>query len=230
MNTPDVQLMRRYGTEDVFLRKLAGEEALLARLAGGLMGAGYARHEQNDAAKQQAQAAAMNEMGRELELLRIDRAALLLRGTPVPRFANPSMPFRDVPGGRIDNSQWQHDYDDGTVRLASIAAGAGSDMAKQAGFNMAGFAKTISEGASKAVGAIKGVPGMLKGGLGWKGNLALGAAGVGTLALGHKAVSGARNVAGAELAGPTTYGGGRFGTQIPMGVNEYGQPQLGTPL
>jgi hypothetical protein len=154
MMSPNPELMRRYNTAAVFQEKLAGAASLTERLAGGLLGYGAASYNQNEADKAKAEGAAMTEMARELEMLKVDQYAQLLRGTPVPRFARPSLPMRGLPSGSIDDTQWNQDLDDGAVRLASVAAGAGADMAKAAGLgDFAGFAKGL---AAKAVSAVGG--------------------------------------------------------------------------
>lgn len=71
----------------------------------------------------------------------------------------------------------------------------------------------------------------LSGGLGVKGNLALGA---GTLAAGTLAVKGVRSGLRhmREEPTPQTFGPAEAtpGYRLPFGVNSYGVPQLGTPL
>lgn len=241
--TPNTALMQRYGTESVFREKTAGAASLLERLAGGLAGGLLGKNNQDAAAKQKMQAEMMNEMLRELELARIDQAGQLLRHTPVPRFASSYVP----PG-----------WDEGMVRMASAAAKVGADMAKEGGLggfadfmkSMAPALKGMGQKAMGAMGslggaaaiaaptagaatgsALGGIASKLKGnlGLGWKGNLALAGAAAGGLYAGNKALQKGTQAMGTE-AGPATYGAGSHGSQLPMGVNQYGQPQLGTPL
>ncbi len=215
MTAPVASLMRRYNTESIYKEKQAGLPSLLERLVGGSMAFGRAAHnaQQNDRAAQQA--VQMNEMLRELELARVDQAGSLLRFTPVPRFAPP-----DIPPG----------WDEGMVRLASIAARAGADMAKEGGFDPTTFAKGIGALSKTKAAPLAGkAKNMLTGGLGWKTNLALGGLAAGGLYLGNKALQKGTQVMNEE-SGPAVYGGGRFGNQLAFGVNQYGQPQLGTPL
>lgn len=270
MNTPNAVLMQHYGTETVFQEKQAGAESLLARLAAGLGSYALAKSNNRVNRKHEMQAAAMNEMLREVELAKIDTAAQLLRSSPYPRFIpgvgmmspmTTSMPARDIPQGSIDGAQWDRDYndgmDEGMVRMASIAARAGADMAKEAGLGgFADFMKSIApalkgagQTAATAAGSLAKAPGVAsaaggaggllskgkdllggKMGLGWKGNLALTGLAAGGLMLGNKGIQKATQVMGEEAGGPAVYGAGRHGYQLPMGVNQYGQPQLGTPL
>jgi hypothetical protein len=91
------------------------------------------------------------------------------------------------------------------VRLASIAACAGADMAKKAGI----------------IGAVAGSPLARK---------ALGVAAIGGAGLlAAKGIRKTQQVMGAE-SGPQTFGSGRFGVNPAFGVNAYGQAQTGTPL
>ena len=59
--------------------------------------------------------------------------------------------------------------------------------------------------------------------------IALAGVAAGGLYAGNKALQKGTQAMGTE-AGPATYGAGSHGSQLPMGVNQYGQPQLGTPL
>lgn len=94
---------------------------------------------------------------------------------------------------------------EGMVRLASIAAQTGVELAKKAG--IIGTVAT-SPLARKALG----VGAVVGGGL-----------------LAAKGISKAHQIMGEE-ASPQTFGSGRFGVKLPYGVNQYGQPQVGTPL
>lgn len=98
------------------------------------------------------------------------------------------------------------------VRLASIVAGAGADLAKSAG---------IGGLAMKGMGALVKSP-TARG-------LAGGAAILGGGMLAAKAIKKVPEVIGSE-SGPKSFGGGRFSYQPPNAVNEYGIPQAGTPL
>jgi hypothetical protein len=96
-------------------------------------------------------------------------------------------------------------YDEGTVRLA---AAAGQDLAKLAGNAFTSF---------------------LGGGSGLKTNLALGATAIGGTLLANKGIQAVKNKMEAPRT-PVEWGAGHHGFQIPYGVNQYGQPALGTPL
>jgi hypothetical protein len=95
-------------------------------------------------------------------------------------------------------------------RLASAGMAIGVDLAKIAGMGRL---------AAGAVGFAVKHPGLVAG------------AGVlGAGALGAKAINTGVGALGQEPKGPATFGGSRYGTQLANGVNQYGQPQLGTPL
>jgi hypothetical protein len=136
----------------------------------------------HDDAKQEQEAARLNAIAQEMEQERMRPAVEALRYTPV---------------------------DAGMMRLASVAALAGVDMAKRAGIiGSAAGALVKSPTARKVVGL-----GALAGG--------------GVLAA--KAINAIPQELGRE-AGPQTFGSGRLGYSPPMGVNAYGVPQAGTPL
>lgn len=63
---------------------------------------------------------------------------------------------------------------------------------------------------------------------GWKTKALLGGAALGAGYLGYKALEAGKDFL--ESQGPQGYGYAPGGYQVPMGVNAYGQPQLGTPL
>jgi hypothetical protein len=107
MNRPNAQLMKQYGTEDVFFAKTAGEVPLLARLVAGLTNAELAHSNQKgDQKAQQARALELQAL-QEYEQARLQQAEEALRYTPVP--------------------------DQAMMRLASIAVDAGADLAKMGG-------------------------------------------------------------------------------------------------
>ena len=200
MNEPNVALMKCYGTSDVFKEKTAGEVPLIARLAAMLINAELAHSNQKGDEKARLDDALREKALEEYELSRLQPATSALKHTPVP-------------------------VDESMVRLASIAVGIGSDLAKQAGIG--------TMAAPAAAGLLSQGKKWLSGGLGLKTNLALGAAGVGGAILGTKAIhAGTRALANTN--GPPVYGMGHpvrnVGYQIPFGVNPYGQPQIGTPL
>jgi hypothetical protein len=98
---------------------------------------------------------------------------------------------------------------EGMVRLASIVAQAGVDLAKKAG-----IVGTVAGGLIKSPLARKAVT------VG-----AIGGAGL----LAAKGIRKTQQVMGSE-SGPQTFGPGRFGFNPAFGVNEYGQAAPGTPL
>ncbi len=198
MNTPNPALMQRYGTEDVFLAKTAGVP-LLASLMAGLFNAELAHSNQKGDQKARAEQALQQEALREYELAKLQQAEEALRYTPVP--------------------------DQAMVRLASIAADAGADLAKMGG---------IGTGAVPAAGNLlaQGKK-WLGGGLGVKTNLALAGGTLATGILASKAMHAGTQAMAKQPTTPT-YGMGHpvrgVGYQLPFGVNQYGQPQVGTPL
>lgn len=115
------------------------------------------------------------------------------------------------------------------IRLAAVGVDIGAELAKTAGFSltpMADIGKKALE-ATKSLGQ-QGVQAAKK----TMGHVGL-AVGAGTLAagaLGAYGVNKGVQALGQPAPGPATFGGGRFGQQLAYGVNNYGQPQLGTPL
>jgi hypothetical protein len=253
MDTPIPALMQHYGTEDVFLAKLAGEAPLAMGLAARVLSYRLAEKMRQEVADQQLEDRLRYEARREYELAKIRQVNQNLRHTRVPLI---------IPAGSDLPAGW----DEGMVRLASIAAETGADMAKEAGIgDFVATAKsfgskivpTLKQFGTKAVNAVKPFKAppipkppapegdltslvseakdQLKGklGLGWKGNLALTGLAAGGLALGSKGISAASREMNREPQGPPApYGGPRRGVgyQLPYGVNEYGQPTLGTPF
>lgn len=228
MHTPIPTLMQHYGTEDVFLSKTADAVPLLARLGMGILNFELASSNKKSGREAEIENTMRAEALRELELQRMQQATAPLRGQ-----ASGATPL-----------------DQGMTRLASIAAHTGADMAKEGGIgDFATMAKTFG---SKAVGALKGLGGagaaaapaagaggglmkFLGGGSGLKTNLALGGAVIGAGVLGSKALHAAGRSMGQQPYGGVapTYGGSTargMGVQLPYGVNQYGQPQVGTPL
>ena len=128
MTAPDLELMRRFGTEDVYADKLAGRAELVARLALGLLGYGSGRAELARQRSLQAQAEAMNDAFEHMQALKLQQAEANARHTRVP-LVIPA----PVPGVR----RWDGDsvpvgMDEGMVRLAAVAFDVGADMAKEA--------------------------------------------------------------------------------------------------
>lgn len=229
MNTPHPALMARYGTEDVFLAKTADAVPLLARLGMGILNFELASSNKTSGREAEIENTMRAEAIRELELQRMQQATAPLRGQ-----ASGATPL-----------------DQGMTRLASIAAHTGADMAKEGGIG--DFVTAAKAFGGKAMGALKGLGGagaasapaaagaggglmkFLGGGAGLKTNLALGGAVIGAGVLGSKAMHAAGRSMGQQPYGGVapTYGGATSrgtGVQLPYGVNQYGQPQVGTPL
>jgi hypothetical protein len=128
MTAPDLELMRRFGNEDVYADKLAGRSELVARLALGLIGYGSGRAELARQRSLQQQAAELNEAFERMQSLKLQQAETNARHTRVPLIIP-----APVPGMR----RWDGDsvpvgMDDGMVRLAAVAFDVGTDMAKEA--------------------------------------------------------------------------------------------------
>lgn len=253
MNTPHPALLRHYGNEDVFKQKTAGGGALLAGLAAGVLNAGLAHSNQESDEWHRQQAEALNEAFRELELSRMRTATGPLRGE-VSGASPTQYNENDYPGFRRDadaltgrersalSELEQPLFKAGMTRLASLMAGAGADLAKEAGLMAAGAAAIERRLPGVAAGAVKaapppgtvdllqkgvdGVKGRL--GMGFKANALVAGGAVGATILGSKAVNKTTQVMGREAPGPANFGSG--GYQAPYGVNAYGQPQQGTSL
>lgn len=161
MSLPNRTLMRHYGTERVFLEKEAGAAPLLARLGMGVLNYEMARRSAERDEQQRAEDALRYEAQREYELAKMRPATENLRHTRAPLLvpANSSMPVG---------------WDEGMVRLASIAADTGADFAKEAGIGdmliaaksfaapLASKAKNLFGGGLKAVGAAAPKAGLAK--------------------------------------------------------------------
>lgn len=208
--TPRADLMQRYGTAP--FEKSAGAGSLIERVGMLLLNEGLIASNRADDEEREREHTQEYEGRRERALEQVAPAVHALRHTDVP--------------------------DDSTVRLASVARVVGTELAKHAGLNLssvAGIGKKALE-AGKSVGS--GVAGVAKKipGAGVAGFVAkhpgavLGAGVLGAGALGAKAINTGVGLLGQEPKGPATFGGGRIGTQLAYGVNQYGQPQLGTPL
>ena len=242
MDSPNPALMRLYGTEDIYLAKIAGYDLsalpedvarcvkvadavpLLARLGMSVLNFELANSQHKADTAQSVEDAQQFEAKREFELAKMHQAT--------------------------DPMRQGEDYyvDHGMTRLASIAAGIGADMAKEGGIgDFATLAKTMG---SKVLGAAKGlggavlrapaavaggigtVGGKALSGVGWKGQLALAGGTAAALYGGSKLINKADQAMRSEPAGPATYGGQvrGMGYSLPYGVNSYGVPQVGTSL
>ena len=197
---PRSDLLHAYGTEDVLREKTAGELPLVARLSAALLSAGLGHAVVKSQGEQRDEAERMNLAAEELEERRISPATSALRHSRAPALIGP---------GFIDPAMVPVGLDEGMVRLAEAT---GRALAKVAGIG------SLAVQAGTALGKM--MPGL-------KGQAALGAGTLGAAYLGTKAVKGGLNTLGRE-SGPRNFGAGN--NQVPFGVNEYGQPQSGTPL
>jgi hypothetical protein len=229
MNTePNALLMRVYETEDVYLDKQAGlapRPSFFGPIPAAVTNWYLARQYQEHQKEKRQKAVLMNELIRE-------------RNREEMRDVDQNLEYSQVPYSSM-------------VRLASIASEIGEDLAKEAGIgDLASFsknilsagksalqtgAKALQGGASKALGALTPAApsaaqgflnraGLSPSSLKWKIPLAAGAAGAGYLAM--KGGQGAMNYMSQE-AHPQSYG---TGPRLNYGVNQYGQPQVGSPF
>jgi len=228
MSGPNELLCRLYGTEKNAEIPIGGRVALgvlgLA-LAASAIGKMEQRHEvQHDDNR------AFN--GQELQRISPMNDGFRGRVRPmISPYGQPTMGMLSAEGVPVG-------YDDGMVRLASVARETGRLMAKQAMNvppvpSMSGALSGIASSVGGLVDKAKALPGMLKGktGLGWKGQLGLGAAGLGAAYLGTKAVNKGFGALGHEDSHPVNYGTAQYGgPRLANGVNQYGVPQVGTPF
>jgi hypothetical protein len=205
---PNPDLVEVYGTRDVFMAKTGGELPLVARLSAALFNASQGRREVRSAGEQRAEAELMTRAAEELEKERLRPATAALEHKRAPAL---------IGRGFIDPQAVPIGFDEGMVRLAHAS---GRALAKKAGIGGAYMGAAIGAGKAMQGFTQKLLPGM-------KGNLALGGAVLGAGYLGAKALKGGLNLLSHESA-PKNYGAGNY--QVPFGVNEYGRPQLGTPL
>lgn len=227
---PNRELMRLYGTEDVFLEKQAGMAPLLARMGWGAARFEMGKHDVAHAQEQKAQAEELNQIARELEP--INQASEGLRHTRAPVFVAPDMPRRGGRGMGLEDVPVG--MDEGMVRLASIAIEAGQTLAKQAGVGemLMNFGKSLgpaaaASGAAGAAGAGGGLMARLGKDLGggkWKWKLPALAGGAAATFGAVKGLKAGLNWLGKE---PTPYSYNQGGPQLAYGVNQYGYPQLG---
>ena len=155
MNTPNLELMRHFHTEDVYEQKLAGGIPLAARFM--LASANVARGQADDAEQQtlQLQAQEMNERLREARALKMQATNSGFQHTRAPMVLSAGhthgmMSGEDVPVG----------MDEGMVRMASVAGrmfahvdldAADFNLEKQAIPSMGEMAKSVGS-AFKGVG------------------------------------------------------------------------------
>lgn len=113
---PNADLMNEYGTEVVYLAKIAGGVDALTRLGMGAFWYQLARKGDAEAARQHAEAEAMNEAMRELESEKLSPAVKSMKHTRVPI---------SVPA----NSDYPAGADEGMIRLASVGEAIGKSFA-----------------------------------------------------------------------------------------------------
>lgn len=276
MNLPNLSLMRQYGNSDVFFKKTAGLMSSFAEKVTGSVFSGHMIHDAHlQMDHQKMEAHQMNEQIRLVEDRIMGPSEQNLRHTQAPLFVQAGS---DVPVG----------WDEGMVRLASIARDVGTDLTKLAigasmlpapgkltmtpstltskvapaaapvGFSapqkpgvlgqiqqsisgkpgeLAGHKGTelpakntapINQPAPAQAGAAK--PGFMESTFGnhWK---AKGLALAGMAGAGYAGLKGLNKGLGWASREPQTPSwGGSGGYQLPMGVNQYGVPQNGTPL
>jgi hypothetical protein len=144
MSHPNERLMSHYGTRDVFEQKTA--ESLLERLIPALVAVEMNRSGRHEEEKIHHADKEHDSAIRAAAMAEMQQAAQSLRHTPVPMIAPSYYP----PG-----------FDEGMVRMASIAVEAGSELAKEAGIGSAlsGVLPAIQGAGKKAVGAVGGLLG-----------------------------------------------------------------------
>jgi len=146
---PNPELMELYGTLHVFLEKEAGELSLLDRLGIGGVNAAVIHEILQAQKEEEARKVLQAEMELAAERARLSQATDNLRYTS---------PYQGPPGAvrrGFDMNQLQPCMDEGTVRLASIAAQTGVDLAKEAGMGMdlLGAAKGVAKSGLTAANA-----------------------------------------------------------------------------
>ena len=148
MDLPNRELMLRYGTEPVFINKLAGGLPIAARIAAGALGVVSARGYQREQRQQALQARAMNDQFRLLLAIRMDPTIMGMEHTRVPVLLPPG---NNMPLGLTE----------GMVRLASEAGVDRARFEKEAGIGPAlagvgGVLKAVGRAAVKPLVAAGG--------------------------------------------------------------------------
>lgn len=148
MDLPNRELMRRYGTEHVFITKLAGGLPIAARIAAGALGVVSARGYQREQRQQALQARAMNDQFRLLLAMRMDPTIMGMEHTRVPVLLPPG---NNMPLGLTE----------GMVRLASETGADRARFEKEAGIGQAlagagGVLKAVGRAAVKPLVAAGG--------------------------------------------------------------------------
>ena len=206
--------MRRYGTEAVFLAKTAGEaSSLLAQLSMGILNFKMEKDRQKSYDQTRLEDEARAEITQAHERQRMHTATDHLLHTQAPLLISAA----GSKGGRgeLSADQVPVGMDEGMVRLACIAIGAGEELATKLALGVPLPTKGILSSAKNFLG----------GGLGMKGNLlAIGGTAAAGLAL-NKGLNATSSYMQQDSRGPANYGP-RGGYQLPMGVSPQGQPQL----
>lgn len=225
MNTPNETLMDAYGTRHLLEEKKAEMSPWIPRVAAGLGAYLLYKGMQGNREEARMEEGAQTELSRRLALQQMMEATRNARYTPAPMVIPAGM---SIPVGWDRGMVRMAPYEDPGVGadypgavpppLEVTASAIGEKMAKVATAKNAGIGgammKTVTSAMPKS----------------FKGQLALGGLAAGGLYAGSKAINGAANFMQKEPEGPSVYGAGRFGTQLPHAVNQYGQPQVGTPL
>lgn len=191
MNAPNALLVAAYQNEDVHAEKLAGVPPLARRIGTAILNYEMAKGLQRSMRNATEESKMRHQLIGELVHQNMLQAEENLQYTPVPYSS--------------------------MIRLASIAADAGRDMAKEAGIG-----GDLVGGALKAV---MGTAGKIEKAMPWKAKIPLALAGLGAGVAAVKGGKAALNYMNQE-SGPKAYGAG--GPQLNYGVNQYGQPQVGS--
>jgi hypothetical protein len=210
--------------------------SLITRIGMALLNEGFLAAARSDDEHVREEQDLRYEDKRERALEKMEPVARSLQHTRVPPYHGKQMGRWRESG--LDAPLWGDPDDEYTerlaadaemIRLAAVGVDIGAELAKTAGFSltpMADIGKKALE-ATKSLGQ-QGVQAAKK----TMGHVGL-AVGAGTLAagaLGAYGVNKGVQALGQPAPGPATFGGGRFGQQLAYGTNQYGQPQLGTPL
>lgn len=169
--TPDVDLMRLYGTEVVFREKNAsGVPPLPMRILNAILQqqlakGGIAQHEGQKAHDEQRnraiQALVALELAQANNGMRHSRVPLILgAGRPGQgEFGNDQFPFSDI-APMMSGSSVPLGLDEGMVRMASQVIGAGADLAyldKEAGPTLGGLGQALGNAGRSLAGGVAGL-------------------------------------------------------------------------
>ena len=229
MNRPNEELMKAYGTEDVFLAKEASATPFAAKMLFAMMASQLSHHFADEFLAQRQQAMAMNDEFQAMHALRNEAMNQNARYTRPPVMIGPGISA----GGMDPNMLYgiPLGLDQGMVRTAAVARGVGQDMAKMAiGLPLGGLAGKVMGSATgvlrKAPGAIAGAAKGALGSVAGKAALGVGALGVGGYMAGKKGLDYLSRENPQRAWGSTQFGA----PALAYGVNEYGAPQRGAPF